>query len=63
MTVLPERRLGREWDWLVDSGSHVPSEEWNRAYILWGVCVDVCGYLVDTRTTPGDDDIGRWDRV
>ena len=39
-----ERRIGREWDWLIlmdwltDLGSHVPSEEWSRAYTLWGVC-------------------------
>ena len=36
--MLPERWRGQEWDWLVDSGSHVASEEWNRAYILWSVC-------------------------
>ena len=33
MTVLPERRIGREWDWLADSGSHEPSEECSHAYI------------------------------
>ena len=33
MTVLPERRIGREWDWLAGSGSHEPSEECSHAYI------------------------------
>ena len=36
--LLLERRIGREWDWLTELGSRGPSEEWSRAYILWGVC-------------------------
>ena len=31
--MLPERRIGREWDWLAGSGSHEPSEECSHAYI------------------------------
>ena len=47
--MLLERRIGREWDWLTDVGSHVPSEEWRRAYMLWGVSESV-----DTWMAPGD---------
>ena len=31
--MLPERRIGREWDWLAGSGSHEPFEECSHAYI------------------------------
>ena len=36
--MMLERRLDREWDWLTYLGSHEPSEEQSRVYMVWGVC-------------------------